>query len=96
MDSMPVQNIEKAEHEILKRVLKVFNINSDTLLYDTTNFFTYIDTTNIHCEIAQRGKNKQKRYDLRQVGLAMVVTKQDYIPLFHHSYQGNMNDSKGV
>jgi len=94
MDSMPVQNIEKAEHEILKRVLKVFNINSDTLLYDTTNFFTYIDTTNIHCEIAQRGKNKQKRYDLRQVGLAMVVTKQDYIPLFHHSYQGNMNDSK--
>ena len=94
MDSMPVINIEKAEHEILERVLKVFNINSDTLLYDTTNFFTYIDTTNTHCEIAQRGKNKQKRYDLRQVGLAMVVTKQDYIPLFHHSYQGNMNDSK--
>jgi len=24
----------------------------------------------------------------------MVVTKEDMIPLFHHTYQGNMNDSK--
>jgi len=40
----------------------------------------------------QRGKNKQKRNDLRQVGLAMVVSKEDYIPLFHHSYQGNLQD----
>jgi transposase len=60
----------------------------------TTNFFTYIDTTNLRCTIAQRGKNKQKRYDLRQVGLAMVVTREDMIPLFHLTYQGNMNDTK--
>jgi len=46
----------------------------------------------VHNEIAQRGKNKQKRSDLRQVGLAMVVSKEDQIPLFHHSYQGNLQD----
>jgi len=92
MDSFPEDAISSAEQEILTRLLEVYKIKTDTLFYDTTNFFTYIDTTNDHCDIAQRGKNKQKRNDLRQVGLAMVVSKEDYIPLFHHSYQGNLQD----
>lgn len=92
MDSFPEDAIPLAEQEILQRLLEVYKIHTDTLFYDTTNFFTYIDTTNTHCDIAQRGNNKQKRNDLRQVGLAMVVSKEDYIPLFHHSYQGNLQD----
>jgi transposase len=92
MDSFPTEAITKAEQEILSRLLEIYQIQTDTLFYDTTNFFTYIDTTNTRNEIAQRGKNKQKRNDLRQVGLAMVVSKEDYIPLFHHSYQGNLQD----
>ena len=92
MDSFPEKAIASAEQEILTRLLDVYKIQSDTLFYDTTNFFTYIDTTNTHCDIAQRGRNKQKRNDLRQVGLAMVVSKEDYIPLFHHSYRGNLQD----
>jgi transposase len=92
MDSFPEDAIYAAEQEILSGLLNVYKIRTDTLFYDTTNFFTYIDTTNEHCDIAQRGKNKQKRNDLRQVGLAMVVSKEDYIPLFHHSYQGNLQD----
>ncbi|MCD4708427.1 MAG: IS1634 family transposase [Candidatus Sabulitectum sp.] len=93
MDSLPVEAIEKIEFELLQRAREVYKLESDTLLFDTTNFFTYIDSTNARCTIAKRGKNKQKRYDLRQVGLAMVVTKQDNIPLFHVTYEGNMNDS---
>ena len=92
MDSFPEDAISLAGQEILQRLLEIYKIHTDTLFYDTTNFFTYIDTTNTHCDIAQRGKNKQKRNDLRQVGLAMVVSKEDYIPLFHHSYQGNLQD----
>jgi len=92
MDSFPSDAIPLAEQEILTRLLEVYQIQTDTLFYDTTNFFTYIDTTNTNNEIAQRGKNKQKRNDLRQVGLAMVVSKEDHIPLFHHSYQGNLQD----
>ena len=92
MDSFPEDAIYKAEQEILDQVLAVYQIQTDTLFYDTTNLFTYIDTTNIHNTIARRGNNKQKRNDLRQVGLAMVVSKEDHIPLFHHSYQGNLQD----
>jgi transposase len=94
MDAFPVENIEKAEFQILQNAFKLFNIDKNSLFYDTTNFYTYIKTTNDSCKIAKRGKNKQKRTDLRQVGLALVVTQNDMIPLFHHSYEGNMNDSK--
>ena len=52
-----------------------------------------MDTENTRCDIAQRARNKQKRHDLRQVGLALVVTRRDFIPLFHHTYRGNMSDA---
>lgn len=94
MDALPIEAIPKIEKELLERIIKIYGLESDTLFFDTTNFFTYIDTTNLRCTIAQRGKNKQKRYDLRQVGLAMVVTREDMIPMFHLTYQGNMNDTK--
>ena len=93
MDALPVEAIPKIEQELLEKAFKIYNLKSDTLFFDTTNFFTYIDSTNSRCNIARRGKNKQKRYDLRQIGLAMVVTKEDMIPVFHYTYQGNINDS---
>lgn len=93
MDSLPVKHIKDIEIKILSNVKKIYGFQDDVLLYDTTNFYTYIATTNKRCTIAQRGKNKQKRADLRQVGLAMAVSKQDYIPIFHESYRGNMSDS---
>ena len=94
MDCLPEKAIEKVELEILQNVQRHYGLESDTLFYDTTNFYTFIDTTNVQCDIAQRGKNKQRRNDLRQVGLALVVTRRDFIPLFHHTYRGNMSDVK--
>jgi len=94
MDCIPEDAIEAIEVEILQKVLEHYPLNGGTLLYDTTNFYTFINTTNERCNIAQRGKNKQKRNDLRQVGLALAVSQEDYIPLIHRSYKGNINDSK--
>lgn len=93
MDALPVESIAKIERELVEKTWKLYKLQSDTLFFDTTNFFTYIDTTNLRSTIARRGKNKQKRYDLRQVGLAMVVTRNDMIPVFHHTYEGNMADT---
>ena len=93
MDALPVDSIAKIEAEILANVFKIYDIKTDSLFFDTTNFFTYIDSTNTRSSIAKRGRNKQKRNDLRQVGLAVVVTKADMIPLFHLSYDGNIADT---
>lgn len=92
MDMLPTSVIPLVEEEIVGTIIKKYNLSLDTLLCDTTNFFTYIDSTNNRCTIAQRDKNKQKRMDLRQFGLLMLVTRQDYIPLFHKVYQGNLSD----
>lgn len=94
MDSIPEKAIEEIELEILKKVLEYYPVEEGTLLYDTTNFYTFIDSANERCEIAQRGKNKQKRDDLRQVGLALAVTQKNHIPLLHYTYKGNIHDSK--
>jgi len=94
MDALPTEAIPKIEEEVLQRVKEAYSLDSDTLFFDTTNFFTFIATTNTRCTIAQRGKNKQKRGDLRQVGLAMAVTRKDCIPIFHLTYKGNCHDTK--
>jgi len=93
MDALPVEALEPLEAELLARLQGLQAFDRETLLFDTTNFFTYIATTNERCTIARRGKNKQKRADLRQVGLALAVTRHDGIPLFHLCYEGNRHDS---
>jgi transposase len=57
-----------------------------------TNFATFIATANGKAPIAQRGKAKQKRSDLRLVGLGLVVTRDGGIPLAWRAYPGNKPD----
>lgn len=94
MDALPVEAVANIEEELVREAFRRYELASGTLFFDTTNFFTYIATTNRRCTIAQRGRNKQKRYDLRQTGLALVVTQEDMIPVFHLTYPGNLSDAK--
>lgn len=47
---------------------------------------------NTKAPVAQRGKAKQKRTDLRLVGLGLVLTRDGGIPLLSHAYAGNRPD----
>ena len=93
MEAFPVDAIAKIEEEIVLKLIEKYSIKPDCLFFDTTNFFTFIDSINQRCTIAQRGKNKQKRTDLRQIGMALLVTREEQLPLFHKTYQGNQHDS---
>ena len=73
--------------------LKFIRLNQTAFFLIPLIFFTFIDSTNEHCELPQRGKNKQKRYDLRQIGMALLVTREEQFPLFHKTYKGNQADS---
>ena len=92
MDALPTNVIPLIEEDIVTTLLNNGDVSLDTLLCDTTNFFTHIDSANHRCTIAQRGKNKQKRMDLRQFGLLLLVSRQDHLPIFHKVYQGNLVD----
>lgn len=92
MDLISEDNIDQIQEEIARRLKSEFKIDPTMILYDTTNFFTYVATGNHRNTIAKRGRNKVKRDDLRQVGLALLVSKDFQIPLFHKTYQGNRPD----
>lgn len=92
MDFLPLESIPKIEEEIVKKLIDKYDVKLDCLFYDTSNFFTFIDSQNKRCDIPQRGKNKQKRADLRQIGVALMVTREEQFPLFHKTYRGNKND----
>lgn len=94
MEQLPVETIAPIEREILSRVLERFDVPLDTLLYDATNFFTFIASTNKRPELPARGHNKQKRHDLRQLGVALLCTRQDGVPLWHKVYGGQVPDAK--
>jgi transposase len=68
-------------------------ISRRLLAYDTTNFHTYIASTNQPNQLAQRGHNKQGRHNLRQVGLSYVLDGESGLSLCHHVYPGNLADA---
>ncbi len=62
-------------------MVEAFSIDLSGLVLDMTNFATYIDSANDRAPIAQRGHAKQKRTDLRIVGLGLVVSTDGGVPL---------------
>lgn len=64
------------------------------LAYDTTNFHTYIASSNHRSQLAQRGHNKQGHHNLRQIGLSYVLDGESGISLCHNVYPGNLADAE--
>ena len=92
MDLVSPAHILEFEKQMTQRLCERFQLDLRALVYDGTNFFTYINSRT-PAELPQRGHNKQKRGDLRQVSLALLVSADFHIPLFHRVYAGNVNDS---
>jgi len=79
---------------IIKGVVEREEIDLSSVSYDGTNFYTFIDTFNVRCSIAKRGKNKQGQSNLRQVSYALFCSADGHMPLFYDVYEGNRNDAK--
>lgn len=92
MDLVTAEHVLESEKQITQRLIQRFQLDLRALVYDGTNFFTYINTRT-PADLPQRGHNKQKRGDLRQVSLGLLVSADFHIPLFHKVYAGNVNDS---
>jgi len=85
--------VDRAEDAILRRVVETYQIDMTHIIYDATNFFTYIDTKQ-DSQLSKRGHCKHKRNDLRIVGLSLMVESEFAIPLLHEAYPGNRGDAK--
>lgn len=91
MNLLTQKQIEEIEIKLNERLIAHFGINLSCLIYDTTNFYTFINTLT-RSRLPRRGHNKQHRDDLRQIGLALMVARDFHIPLFHRAYEGNRVD----
>ncbi len=85
------EQLEQAQIAIARAIIGRFELSTDVLAFDTTNFDTHIATTTPG-ELARRGKAKSKRRDLRVVGLAVLVSETGHVPLLHRTYPGNGSD----
>ena len=92
MHKVSLEQLAVIEERIALAMVTEFGLDISALALDMTNFATYIDSANEAAPIAQRGKAKQKRTDLRLVGLGLVITRDGGIPLLAHAYPGNKPD----
>src|SRR5438445_9361218 len=90
--AVPLAALASIEQQLALAVCARFGLDTSSVALDMTNFATFIDTGNDRAPIAQRGKAKQKRADLRLVGLGLVVTRDGGIPLLSHAYPGDRPD----
>jgi transposase len=92
MDAVSEPQLVEIERAITARIIELFGLGLSGVVLDMTNFATFIDSANTHAPIAQRGKAKQGRSDLRLVGLSLVVTVEGQIPVVSHAYRGDRPD----
>jgi transposase len=92
-DQVEEKHIKTIANLFFERIIKLERPDSDCFLFDTTNYYTYM-ASQTESELAQRGKNKEGKSWLRQVGVALLVSRGNQIPLFYREYEGNRHDSK--
>lgn len=93
MDLVEDHHIEAIEERLWEKVLKLYRVPTDVLLWDTTNFATHMDTLT-SSKLAQRGRPKKGAPDQRLIGLGMAVTPLIGLPFLHKVYAGNLHDAK--
>jgi transposase len=92
MDRLGEPELRRIEARIGRTLVEEFDLDLSALALDMTNFATFIDSSNERAPLAQRGKAKQKRVDLRLVALALVVSRDGGVPLISHAYPGDRPD----
>lgn len=92
-DRVNETDLHSIARQFFERIWQVESPSADCLLFDTTNYYTYM-ASQTESELAQRGKNKAGKHHLRQIGLGLLVARDSRLPLYYSVYPGNTHDSK--
>jgi transposase len=87
------QSVSEVARRFFRKLAELEPPSSDCFLFDTTNYFTFM-ASDTESELCKRGNNKEGRHWLRQVGLALLVSRDNQLPFFYREYEGNCHDSK--
>ena len=71
-DRVSEKHIEQITQVFFERIWQLDTPRADCVLFDTTNYYTYM-AGHTESELAMRGKNKEGKHHLRQIGLGLLV-----------------------
>ena len=83
MDCVPLDAIPAIKRGFFAAMVRQFDLDLRRLMFDATNFFTYIDTFNQRFRLPRHGYSKKGRKSLRIVGVALLATADFRLPLLH-------------
>jgi transposase len=83
----------RIEEELFSNIDELMGLSPETICYDTTNFYTYIEEPK-RSLLANTCHSKDYRNHLRHVGLLMAVERQHGLPLVSRVYRANRHDSR--
>jgi len=87
-------SVESIGDEINRMLIRKFNVDFSNLLYDPTNFFTYINPKKPNQTLPRHGHCKEGRFTLNIVNFSLFCSLDGGIPLLHLIYPGNVQDAK--
>lgn len=93
MNCVSTEALSAIDRELTRILVRDHQVDSSLLFYDATNFFTFIDSFNTRSDLAQRGHCKYGRDNLRILGLSLLVSREDHMPVLYHLYPGNQHDA---
>ena len=85
-----IEHKDELEADLFEAQKDLFNQETDMVLMDTTSVVYFGDGEKAE-DILDYGFSKEKRFDLKQVIVGILMTK-DGIPIGHEVYPGNTND----
>jgi transposase len=92
-DRVTEKDLHTITRKFFERIWELESPNADCLLFDTTNYYTFL-ASDTPSDLACRGKSKDGRHHLRQIGLGLLVARDSKLPLYYSAYPGNVHDSK--
>ena len=87
-----IKHKEVIEKDLFESQKDLFNSEVDIILMDTTSLVYFGDGDKAE-SILNYGYSKEKRFDLKQVIVGILMTKEG-LPIGHEVYPGNTNDIK--
>ena len=85
--------IRNIENDVWEQLLIRYQIYLDPILYDTTNFYSFLDPQT-KSQLTRFAKSKDGKQGRRCVGLGLGLTSLDGFPFFHLVYSANKHDSR--
>ena len=89
LDSIDERDYTLIQKKIFRAVTEKYHLKPKGLFFDVTNVYFY----GTECAIAKKGHSKEGGYR-PQVQIGLAVTKQEGIPIFHKTYEGNIFDAR--